>query len=139
MMTKPLIWGHRGASGYAPENTLAAFDLAAKMHADGVELDIQLTRDGEIVVCHDERIDRTSNAKGFIKDYTLEELKKGDLNGNGKIDASDLLQVKSHIKKVKPLEGDDFTCADVDGNGAINAADLLKMKAHMKGVTPIWQ
>lgn len=83
MMTKPLIWGHRGASGYAPENTLAAFDLAAKMHADGVELDIQLTRDGEIVVCHDERIDRTSNAKGFIKDYTLEELKKLDFsNGN---------------------------------------------------------
>jgi hypothetical protein len=67
-----------------------------------------------------------------------EEQKKGDLNGNGKIDASDLLQVKSHIKKVKPLEGDDFTCADVDGNGVINAADLLKMKAHMKGVTLLW-
>ncbi len=67
------------------------------------------------------------------------KLKKGDLNGNGKIDASDLLQVKSHIKKVKPLEGDDFTCADVDGNGAINAADLLKMKAHMKGVTLLWE
>ena len=65
--------------------------------------------------------------------------KKGDLNDNGKIDASDLLQVKSHIKKVKPLEGDDFTCADVDGNGAINAADLLKMKAHMKGVSSIWE
>ena len=65
--------------------------------------------------------------------------KKGDLNNNGKIDASDLLQVKSHIKKVKPLEGDDFTCADVDGNGAINAADLLKMKAHMKGVSSIWE
>lgn len=75
--------------------------------------------------------------------FTFVELKedarkKGDLNNNGKIDASDLLQVKSHIKKVKPLEGDDFTCADVDGNGAINAADLLKMKAHMKGVTPLW-
>ncbi len=65
--------------------------------------------------------------------------KKGALNGNGKIDASDLLQVKSHIKKVKPLEGDDFDIADVDGNGAINAADLLKMKAHMKGVTLIWE
>ena len=64
--------------------------------------------------------------------------KKGDLNGNGKIDASDLLQVKSHIKKVKPLEGDDFKAADVDGNGAINAADLLKMKAHMKGVSDLW-
>jgi hypothetical protein len=65
--------------------------------------------------------------------------KKGDLNNNGKIDASDLLQVKSHIKKVQLLEGDDFKAADVDGNGTINASDLLKMKAHMKGVTPIWE
>ena len=50
----PLIWGHRGASGYAPENTLPAFKMAADMGADGVELDIQMTKDGEIVVCHDE-------------------------------------------------------------------------------------
>ena len=66
------------------------------------------------------------------------KLKKGDLNSNGKIDASDLLQVKSHIKKVKTLTGDEFAAADVDGNGVINAADLLKMKAHMKGVSSIW-
>lgn len=65
--------------------------------------------------------------------------KKGDINNNGKIDASDLLQVKSHIKRVKLLEGDDFTTADIDGNGSINAADLLRMKAHMKGVTLIWE
>ncbi len=75
-------------------------------------------------------------------DVILEKLvdtrKKGDLNNNGKIDASDLLQVKSHIKKVKPLEGEDFKIADVDDNGAINAADLLKMKAHMKGVSYLW-
>ena len=81
-----------------------------------------------------------ANEKGFtfVDIESIPAHKKGDLNGNGKIDASDLLQVKSHIKKVKPLEGDDFTCADVDGNGAINAADLLKMKAHMKGVSSIW-
>jgi hypothetical protein len=67
------------------------------------------------------------------------ELKKGDLNGNDKIDAADLLQVKSHIKKVKTLTGDEFAAADVDGNGVINASDLLKMKAHMKGVTLLWK
>ncbi|MCR4734801.1 MAG: glycerophosphodiester phosphodiesterase [Treponema sp.] len=79
----PLIWGHRGASGYAPENTLAAFKLAADMGADGVELDIQETKDGVIVVCHDETIDRTSNAAGWIKDFTFEELRKFDFsNGN---------------------------------------------------------
>ena len=77
-MSKPLVWAHRGASGYAPENTLPAFQKAADLGADGVELDVQLTKDGEIVVCHDEQIDRTASAKGWIKDYTLEELKKMD-------------------------------------------------------------
>ena len=80
MNSKPLIWGHRGASGHAPENTLPAFQLAADMGADGVELDVQMTRDGEIVVCHDETIDRTSSAKGWLKDYTLSELKALDFS-----------------------------------------------------------
>lgn len=72
-MTK--IWGHRGASGYAPENTLPAYELAAKMGADGIELDVQKTKDGQLVVCHDETIDRTSDHKGLVRDYTLSELK----------------------------------------------------------------
>lgn len=46
------VWAHRGASGYAPENTLEAFELAAKQKADGVELDVQLSKDGELVVIH---------------------------------------------------------------------------------------
>ena len=79
----PLVWGHRGASGYAPENTLPAFKMAADMGADGVELDIQLTSDGEIVVCHDETIDRTSNGAGWLKDFTFKELRRLDFsNGN---------------------------------------------------------
>ena len=77
-MKTPLIWGHRGASGYAPENTLDSFAKAVELHADGIELDIQLTKDGQIVVCHDEFIDRTSTGKGFLKDYTLEELRQFD-------------------------------------------------------------
>ena len=86
-MKKPLVWAHRGASGYAPENTLPAFKMAADMKADGVELDVQLTKDGEIVVCHDETIDRTSNHKGLVMDYTLEELKKMDFSyGNNAYD-----------------------------------------------------
>ena len=83
IMSNPLIWAHRGASGHAPENTLPAFKLAAEMGAAGVELDIQLTKDDVIVVCHDEKIDRTSTGAGFIKDYTYEELLKYDFcNGN---------------------------------------------------------
>lgn len=72
-MTK--IWGHRGASGYAPENTLPSYELAAKMGADGIELDVQKTKDGQLVVCHDETIDRTSDHTGLVRDYTLDELK----------------------------------------------------------------
>ena len=73
-MTK--IWAHRGASGYAPENTMEAFRLADEMKADGIELDVQLTKDGEVVVLHDEVIDRVSNGRGYVRDYTLEEVKK---------------------------------------------------------------
>ncbi len=69
------IFAHRGASAYAPENTLESFALAAKMGPDGIELDVQRTRDGELVVCHDETIDRTSDGHGWLKDYTLEELR----------------------------------------------------------------
>ena len=79
-MTK--VWGHRGASGYAPENTMEAFSLALKQGADGIELDVQLSRDGELVVIHDEKIDRTSDGKGFVKDYTLAELKDFNFNNH---------------------------------------------------------
>ena len=70
------IYAHRGASGYAPENTLEAFELAARMGADGVELDVHMTRDGELVVAHDEELSRVSNGFGFIRDMTVAELKK---------------------------------------------------------------
>lgn len=73
---KSQIWAHRGASFYAPENTLEAFDIAVKQKADGIELDVQLSKDGELVVIHDETIDRVSDGTGFVKDYNLNELKK---------------------------------------------------------------
>lgn len=71
------IWAHRGCSQRYPENTLLAFEKAAELkHLTGIELDIQLTRDGHIVVCHDERVDRTTDGTGYVRDYTLAELKK---------------------------------------------------------------
>ena len=75
---KTLILAHRGACGYAPENTMEAFELAAKMGADGIELDVHFTSDGEVVICHDEKINRTSNGQGLVTDYTLAELKAMD-------------------------------------------------------------
>lgn len=78
LIEKTLILGHRGASGYAPENTLEAFALAIDMKADGIELDVYFTADKQIVICHDDKIDRTSNGQGSISNYTLEELKQLD-------------------------------------------------------------
>jgi glycerophosphoryl diester phosphodiesterase len=75
---KTQILAHRGASAYLPENTMEAFSLAIEQGADGFELDVHLTKDGEIVVAHDERLERVSNGIGFIDDYTLDELKKLD-------------------------------------------------------------
>ena len=73
---KTLVYGHRGASGAAPENTLEAFGLAARMGADGVELDVHICRSGELVVAHDETVDRVSDGTGYIRDLTLSELKR---------------------------------------------------------------
>ena len=80
-----IILGHRGASGYAPENTLEAFRLAMDMGADGFELDVHLSKDGELIVMHDERVDRTTDGSGLIQSFTLKELKALDAsNGMAK-------------------------------------------------------
>lgn len=77
----PIIQAHRGASGYAPENTLPAFHMALQQKTDGVETDIHLTKDGHFVVCHDDNISRTSNGAGNIREMTLEQLKTYDFGG----------------------------------------------------------
>ena len=74
-MSRPLIYAHRGASSYAPENTFASYKMAIEMEADGIEIDVHKSKDGHLVVCHDEKVDRTTNGKGYIKDLTVEELK----------------------------------------------------------------
>ena len=74
------IWAHRGASAAAPENTMEAFSLAAQMGADGIELDIQLSADGEVVVLHDETVDRTSSGSGRVCDLTLAQLRELDFS-----------------------------------------------------------
>ena len=75
-MDKILKIGHRGASGYEPENTLISFEKAIDLNADGIELDVHLTSDGHLVVIHDEKIDRTTNGKGEVHKISLQELKK---------------------------------------------------------------
>lgn len=74
--------GHRGACGYAPENTLASMRKALELKVDGFEFDIQLSKDGVPVVIHDDTLERTTNGKGLVSDFTLKELQKFDA-GNG--------------------------------------------------------
>ena len=77
------IWAHRGCSMMNPENTLLAFKKAAELDGiTGIEFDVQLTKDGEIVVIHDERVDRTTDGTGNVRDYTLAELKKLSITGD---------------------------------------------------------
>ncbi len=75
---KPLIGAHRGASADAPENTLAAFDLAVEQGAELIELDVQRTRDGELVIQHDFSLGRTTPGAGLLAEHTLAELRALD-------------------------------------------------------------
>ncbi|QZK89344.1 glycerophosphodiester phosphodiesterase [Flavobacterium sp. CHNK8] len=77
--------GHRGAKGYEPENTLVSFKKALDLYADGIELDVHLSADGEIIVIHDETIDRTTDGKGFVNTLSLQELKAFLIDGKHEI------------------------------------------------------
>ena len=74
-LPQPVIFAHRGASAHAPENTLAAFELALEQGADAIELDAKLSADGQVVVIHDATVDRTTGAHGRVKDMSLAELR----------------------------------------------------------------
>lgn len=75
---QPLLIAHRGASAHAPENTLAAFTLAADQGADAIELDVTLTRDGRVVVLHDDTLERTTNGHGRVDQLAYAEIARCD-------------------------------------------------------------
>jgi glycerophosphoryl diester phosphodiesterase len=78
------VFAHRGYSSLYPENTMTAFKKVEFAGSYGIELDVQLTKDGEVVIIHDERVDRTTNGTGFVQDFTLNEIKR--LNAGNIID-----------------------------------------------------
>lgn len=78
-MTK--IVGHKGASGYAPENTITSFKTAIEIGCDRAELDVRLTKDGEVIVFHDDEVSKLTNGTGFINEMTLLELKQLECKG----------------------------------------------------------
>lgn len=96
---KTLNIGHRGARGHVAENTLESIKKALELGADGVEIDIYKCKSGELVVIHDETLDRTTNGHGNVEDFTLEELKSFTVEGEFKIptliEVLDLLDAQS--------------------------------------------
>ena len=84
-INKMLKIGHRGAKGHESENTLISFQKALNMQVDGIELDVHLSADGELMVIHDETIDRTTNGKGFVNKLSLRELKTFQIDGKHQI------------------------------------------------------
>jgi glycerophosphoryl diester phosphodiesterase len=92
---KPKIYAHRGASSDAPENTMAAFKLALQQGVDGIELDVMLSKDRQLVVIHDDKVDRTTNGTGRVGDLTLAELETLDAGNGEKIPTLD--EVLAHF------------------------------------------
>lgn len=90
------VIAHRGASDYAPENTLSAFALAEEMGADWFELDCRLTRDNEVVVMHDDTLDRTTSGSGYVREASLHEIKQ--------LDAGSWFEPKWRGERVPTLE-----------------------------------
>ena len=95
------IMGHRGAPVDEPENTLRSFARALAVGVAAVELDVQLTKDGRLAVIHDETLDRTTNGRGRVQDFTLAELKGLDAGRGESIpslsEVYDLVQGKAHL------------------------------------------
>lgn len=94
-LKRPTIFAHRGASMHAPENTLAAFKLAVEQHADAIELDATLSADGQVVVIHDDTVNRTTNGTGSIKSMSLAELKS--------LDAGSKFDPVFHLERIPTL------------------------------------
>jgi len=78
IVRRPYLLAHRGASGYAPENTFTAFDRAVAQRADGIETDVRATRDGVLVLMHDERVDRTTQGEGRVADLEYSAIQRLD-------------------------------------------------------------
>lgn len=120
----PLIIGHRGASSEAPENTLAAFGLAAEQGADGVELDVRLSADGDIVVIHDATVERTTSGRGRVSDLRTAELQALDAGMEQGIPTLDDVFLAFGPSLLYNVELKDFGLGD--GGLAVAVADRVE-------------
>ena len=131
------LWviGHRGAAGFAPENTLASFARAVRIGVDGVELDVRLTADRRLAVIHDERVDRTTDGKGKVAAKTLDDLRQLDAGAGERIPTLDevLDVVPSRVVVNIELKGPETaapvarTIADMDRPLLVSAFDHAEL------------
>ena len=108
---RPVFYAHRGSSIYAPENTLAAFTRALEQGADGIELDVKLSADGEVVVIHDQTVDRTTNGRGRVNHLKLHQLRELDAGSYRQL-------VDPHARGARLAPGVYFYQLDADGTRA---------------------
>ncbi len=123
---KTLVIAHRGASAAAPENTLAAFALAAELGADGVELDVQLTADGQLVIFHDDTVTRMTGQPGRVTQMTLAQLKSLDLGAGQTVPTLDELFEMLGPALLYNIEIKDFRLRDY----GIETAVADRVEAH---------
>lgn len=121
------ILAHRGSAGTHPENTMEAFFAAEKAGADGIELDVQLTADGEIVVIHDITVDRTTNGSGYVQDFTFEQIRKLKANFHSTHFFKKATRIPSLREVFEWLEGNGLIC-NIELKNAVKAYKGLEEK-----------
>ena len=99
------VFAHRGWCGVYPENTMLAFEKAIELGVDGIELDVHMTKDNQLVIIHDETVNRTCDGTGRVKDMTVEELKKLDASSifRGKYGKCEIPTLREYLERVKDL------------------------------------
>lgn len=117
-----LVIAHRGASAYAPENTLAAFRLGIEQGADALELDVRLSADGVAVVIHDPTLDRTTNQRGAVAEMSLTDIQRADAGGGARIptlrEALEAFPSIPILLEIKAAEAQAAVAAEIDRAGA---------------------
>ncbi len=109
MNKRAKVFAHRGVSGYFPENTMAAFQAALVAGADGIELDVQMAKDGMPVIIHDEKVDRTTGGTGYIKDMTFEEILQLDAGSwFAEVNAGETIPDLEKFLKWAAMEGNEL-------------------------------
>ena len=122
---RPLVIAHRGASAFAPENTLAAFSLAVALGADGVEMDVQMSAEGQPVVIHDARVNRTTNGAGNVSRLTLDQLQRLDAGNWFERRLSRKPRARAMIERMRAEIG--FAAACYSGEPVPSLEDVLAL------------